>query len=80
MSISGGMHSTPAFGRAATMATTHLDLKLSFAGVRATMDPETKRELDCQLMLAPALVVENVTRAAGPPRAKVNPLMWTCRS
>lgn len=58
----------------------HLEVKLSFAGVNARIEPETRRELDCQLILTPALAVEKVIRAAAPPRANVKPRMWTLES
>lgn len=75
MSISGGFISTPASGRAATTATRHIVLNISLVGVKATIDPESKR-LDCsQTTFLPALLRENVILAPIPVFANVNPVM-----
>lgn len=78
MSICGGVSSTPAIGRAATTAITQVVLNLSFACVRATTVPATRRLEYLQGIAFPALVVENRILAAMPKGAKVKPPIWTC--
>lgn|SRR2546423_8069097 len=77
MSICGGESSTPAIGRAATIAMMHVVLNLSFAGVRATIVPARRRLEYLQGIALPARAVENQILAATPEAAKVKPAMWT---
>lgn len=77
MSISGGFCSSPAKGRAATIAIRQTDTNISFAGVKARTWPVSKR-FDCsQLTFFPTRLKEKVTRAAIPALANVKPVIKT---
>ena len=77
MSICGGISSTPESGRAATIATMHIVLNLSFAGVRATNVPARRRFENFHGIALPTRVVEKRILAAMPKGAKQKPAMWT---
>lgn len=62
-------------GRAATVAMRQTDLNMSFAGVRATIDPGSKR-FDCsQSTRFPILRRENDILTTRPLMASLNPIM-----
>lgn len=60
------------------MAIRQMFWNMLFAGVKATTEPAINL-LDCSHgIFLPALLRENVIRAAIPPLAKVNPVICTC--
>lgn len=76
-STSAGFCSSPLSGLAATMATRHTVVNISFAGLSARIVPVSNR-FDCsQLTFFPIRLKEKVIRAAIPALANVRPVMKT---